>query len=162
MDEQIIWSHEIALYDVCIYNCGQHIILTCPWMREEYWCSFSVLAPTSLQYSSGPSVSTPQVADAEIFRPSAKLKYGGVNSAFAYPAKATITERLKTALAVLNIIYGWVDSFPHPNAENLNAKLLIITLHYLPHNTHALNLIVCIQKGALYPFGLFCFLTKFQ
>lgn len=56
---------------------------TCPWITW-YWnwfcCSFSVLAPTSLQYSSGPSVSTPQVADAVILRPSARLKYGGVSS----------------------------------------------------------------------------------
>lgn len=43
--------------------------------------SFSVLAPTNLQYNSGPSVSTPHVADAYTWRPVAKLKYGGVSSA---------------------------------------------------------------------------------
>lgn len=46
--------------------------------------SFSAFAPTNLQYNSGPSVSTPQVAVAVIFLLSAKLKYGGVKiSAFA-------------------------------------------------------------------------------
>lgn len=60
--------------------------LTCPWINS-YLCavlSCSVFAPTNLQYNSGPSVPTPQVAVAEICRPSAKLKYGGVNSASTF------------------------------------------------------------------------------
>ena len=48
-----------------------------------------MLAPTSLQYNSGPSVSTPQVAEAAIFLPSAKLKYGGVSSALISGRKPT-------------------------------------------------------------------------
>lgn len=56
--------------------------------------SFSVFAPTSLQYSSGPSVSSPHVAVAWILRPVARLKYGGVSSALhsaisRHRAKAT-------------------------------------------------------------------------
>lgn len=61
------------------HNCHLKFILlpTCPFitLTSSSWTS---LAPTSLQYNSGPSIPSPQVADAVIFLPSAKLKYGGV------------------------------------------------------------------------------------
>lgn len=49
--------------------------LTCPWITCSSW---SALAPTNLQYNSGPS--SPHVAVAVIFFLDAKLKYLGVKT----------------------------------------------------------------------------------
>ncbi|GJQ84235.1 hypothetical protein Trydic_g2903 [Trypoxylus dichotomus] len=70
---------------------------TCPWIKLKL-TSFSAFAPTNLQYNSGPSVSSPHVADAYILLPSAKLKYGGVrispHTAFKFKQIANIKDRI--------------------------------------------------------------------
>lgn len=55
--------------------------LTWPWMSKlSCWLSSSLLAPISLQNSSGSSTPSPHVAVAVTRRLSARLKYGGVNT----------------------------------------------------------------------------------
>lgn len=56
-------------------------VLTWPWMSKlSCWLSSSLLAPISLQNSSGSSTPSPHVAVAVTRRLSARLKYGGVST----------------------------------------------------------------------------------